>query len=391
MFLPVTLKRNPTLVETAVNLHRRGEILPNTYVLDLDAIALNTRRLSQEADEAGITLYMMTKQIGRNPEVAKVIAQNGIEQAVTVDPWEAVTLGRAGVKLGNVGHLVQIPSHMVEMILDFRPKVVTVFSVTKAEEISRVAGKKGFTQDLLLKVVGENDVIYEGQQGGFKESELLAAAKEIHKLPSVRIVGVTAFPCFLFNSEKGDLEQTANAHTAIRCAERLTQELHITLEQINLPSATSVYSIPILAEIGATHGEPGHALTGTTPLHQQSGQTEIPAMVYVSEISHVYEDKAYAFGGGFYSRSNVKQAIVGKNMREMQHRFVNVREIPPEYIDYYGTLEMGDQPIEVGDTVIYAFRTQIFVTRSEVALVEGIQNGKPRLKAIYDSLGKKLR
>ena len=44
----------------------------------------------------------------------------------------------------------------------------------------------------------------------------------------------------------------------------------------------------------------------------------------------------------------------------------------------------------MGDTAVFAFRTQIFVTRSQVALVEGIQPGRPSLKAIYDSLGKPL-
>lgn len=391
MFVPVTLERNPSLIETAVTLHRKGEIRPNTYVLDLDAIAFNTRQLVQAADQNGLNLYMMTKQIGRNPEVAKLIAANGIERAVAVDPWEAVTLGRAGIQLGNVGHLVQIPSRMIEEILSYRPEVVTVFSVKKAEEISRAAGKMGRIQKLLLKVVGRHDVMYQGQQGGFREDELIAAARAISRLSGVRIAGVTAFPCLLYREEKGRVEPTANAHTVLSSAEKLSSELGIPLEQINMPSATSVHTIPMLAELGATHGEPGHALTGTTPLHQKEGQAELPAMVYVSEISHTDRHVAYAYGGGFYRRSHARCALVGKDFPEMRRRVVPIRETPPEYIDYYGTLEKGTHPIEVGDTVIYAFRTQIFVTRSEVALVEGIQSGNPSLRAVYDSSGKKLR
>jgi len=95
-------------------------------------------------------------------------------------------------------------------------------------------------------------------------------------------------------------------------------------------------------------------------------------------------------GVGFYRRSHARCALVGKDFPEMRRRVVPIRETPPEYIDYYGTLEKGTHPIEVGDTVIYAFRTQIFVTRSEVALVEGIQSGNPSLRAVYDSSGKKL-
>lgn len=391
MFLSATLERNPSLVEAAIDLHQRGAILPNTYVLDVDAIKHNTHQLVKAAEQARIALYMMTKQIGRNPDLARIIAENGIEKAVAVDPWEAVTLGEAGIQLGNVGHLVQIPTHMLERILHFRPEVVTVFSLEKAAEVSQAAERQGFVQNILLKVIGENDVIYEGQQGGFTESDVLAVAQKIRKLPGVRIAGVTAFPCFLYNGESGEVEPTANAHTVRRCVERLRTELGLSLEQINMPSATSVASIPKLAEWGATHGEPGHAFTGTTPLHEQGEQAEIPAMVYVSEISHTYEDRAYAFGGGFYRRSNVRRAIVGNNFNEMRNRFVPVLEPPPEYIDYYGTLKAENQNISIGDTVIYAFRTQIFVTRSEVALVEGIQNGRPTVAAIYDSLGKKLR
>ena len=76
--------------------------------MDLDAIAFNTRQLVQAADQNGLNLYMMTKQIGRNPEVAKLIAANGIERAVAVDPWEAhLWAGRASP--WERGHLVQIP------------------------------------------------------------------------------------------------------------------------------------------------------------------------------------------------------------------------------------------------------------------------------------------
>lgn len=390
MFLSVTLKRNPALVEAAVDLHRRGIIPPNTYVLDLDAIAYNARLLARAAARAGIRLYMMTKQIGRNPEVARLIAASGIPRAVAVDPWEARLLGRSGIPLGNVGHLVQIPSGMIEEILSYRPEVVTVYSVEKAAQISRVAQRMGRTQKLLLRVVGPEDVLYEGQQGGFRESGLIEAAREILRLPGVRIAGVTGFPCLLYDPDRGDVQPLANAHTVLRCAERLSEELGISLEQINMPSATCVSTIPILKELGATHGEPGHALTGTTPLHQRGDQPELPAMVYVSEVSHLDGERAYVYGGGFYRRSRAREAIVGKTFPGMMDRRVRVRETPPQYIDYYGALDRTGHRIEVGDTAVFAFRTQIFVTRSQVALVEGIQRGRPSLKAIYDSLGKPL-
>ena len=45
----------------------------------------------------------------------------------------------------------------------------------------------------------------------------------------------------------------------------------------------------------------------------------------------------------------------------------------------------------VGATVIGSFRTQIFVTRSDLAIVSGLQSGEPHLVGIYDSLGNKVR
>lgn len=33
------------------------------------------------------------------------------------------------------------------------------------------------------------------------------------------------------------------------------------------------------------------------------------------------------------------------------------------------------------------FRTQIFVTRSDVALIQGISTGQPTIAGLYDSLG----
>ena len=59
----------------------------------------------------------------------------------------------------------------------------------------------------------------------------------------------------------------------------------------------------------------------------------------------------------------------------------------PSNIDYY--LEMKKEG-KIGDTVLGCFRTQIFVTRAEVVLVEGIQSGNPKVIGKYTSLGEKI-
>ncbi|SKC81761.1 YhfX family PLP-dependent enzyme [Maledivibacter halophilus] len=391
MFLDMTLKRNPKLIKYAVEFHRKAEIRPNSYILDMDTIKSNTGKLVKSAKKYGIELYMMTKQIGRNPQIASIIAEAGIEKAVAVDPWEALALGRAGIKLGNVGHLVQIPFGMIKEILTYKPEVITVFTLEKAEEISKLALEMGKKQDILLRVTGTKDTVYEGQVGGFKEEELIQKAEAIEKLKGVNIVGVTAFPCFLYDSYEGKIHETENAYTVVRCAEKLKSKLNIDVKQINMPSANAIASLPLMKELGATHGEPGHAITGTTPLHGIKELDEIPSIVYVSEISHCFENKAYVYGGGHYRRSNVDKAMVGRDFETMKNNVLKAQDISPEAIDYYGTLIIDNKKALVGDTAIYSFRTQIFVTRSEVVLVEGIQKDMPKIIGIYDSLGKKLR
>lgn len=392
MFIDVTLKRNPSLIETGINLHQSGEIDANTYVIDVDAVRHNVKSLSLSASDNGVGLYMMTKQIGRNPLLAKIISESGIEKVVAVDPWEALTLAKEGIKLGNVGHLVQVPKNMIKKILKYKPEIVTVFSVEKAKQISDVAKELGIVQDIMLKVVGKEDNIYDGQVGGFKESELLEKATEIMKLECVNIAGVVAFPCFLYDVDTNKIKPTPNAFTAIRCKELVEKELGLKLKQINTPSANTSTSLHWLKELGSNMGEPGHALTGTTPLHAyKEDLPEIPAMIYVSEISHLYDDRAYVFGGGYYRRSKMKKALVGSSFDEAKNNQLKTVELLPESIDYYGTLEIEDNKASIGDTVVYSFRTQIFVTRSEVALVEGIQTGNPKVIGVYDSLGKKIR
>ena len=94
-------------------------------------------------------------------------------------------------------------------------------------------------------------------------------------------------------------------------------------------------------------------------------------MVYVSEVSHNLQDKAYCYGGGHYRRSHMENALVGQDLENSKI----IEVIPPtdESIDYHFELS---ENCKVSDTVVMAFRTQIFVTRSNVAIVKGIKDGE---------------
>lgn len=386
MFLDMTLKRNPNLIKTAFEFHQKGIIRPDTYILDVDAIVRNGRIIKQEADKYGINLYFMTKQLGRNPYIAHRLMEFGYEGAVAVDYKEADMLSQNGVKLGHVGHLVQVPSTQVEDMVLKSPEVITVYSLEKAREISMAAFKHNKLQNIMLKVIDDGDTIFPGQYGGFYLDDLYFKVEEILKLPSVELYGVTSFPCFLVDKGTNKIVETHNLRTVLKAKEMIENKFGIKLKQINIPSATCTASLKKIAEYGGTHGEPGHGLSGTTPLHAKTIQPEIPAIAYVSEISHNLKKASFCFGGGHYRRSFMEKALVGKNFETA--KVVDVVMPDKESIDYY--IELNGNA-NIGDTAIFSFRTQIFVTRSDVAVVEGIQEGHPEVLGIYDSQGRLIR
>jgi len=387
MFLEKMQKRNPELIDTAFYLHRKNILEPNTYILDLDQIQANTAMMSEAAAVNNLSLYFMSKQLGRNPLAAQAVVEAGIKKAVAVDPWEARTLARAGIELGNIGHLVQVPTSMLSEMIAYQPEIMTVYSLQKAEQISKLALEQNRMQPIMLRIYSEDSFNYEGQIGGFDLKNIDDVIPKLMKLKGVEIKGLTAFPCLLFNYQTKKIETTPNLELVIKTAETLNNKFGMEIEQLNTPSVSCQKTIPMLANAGATHGEPGHALTGTTPYHGYYDQGEKPAMIYISEISHLKDEKAYTFGGGFYSRSHLKNGLVAADDYQKNRKIYSASQPDSEMIDYYASLENTDRNLKIGDTVLYAFRTQIFVTRARVAVISGIQNGKLKLHGIYNSQG----
>ncbi|WP_059173526.1 YhfX family PLP-dependent enzyme [Bacillus sp. FJAT-27445] len=379
MFLDVTKRRNPGLIRAGTALHQMGKIPPNTYVIDLDILQENVRLLSKTAEKHNFQLYFMSKQLGRLPQVGKLIFENGIQKAVAVEFDEGKTLYEAGIPIGNIGHLVQPGKNQWNEVLSWNPEVVTVFSFERAQQVSDTAIRLGKVQDVLLKVYGETDLIYQGQEGGFILTDLPSSLVLLKNLPGIRIAGITTFPNFQLADTHDSMIPTPNFFTLMK-AKKILEQNGITVHQVNGPSATSVETIPFLAENGVTHGEPGHALTGTTPLHAYKDLPEKPAIIYVTEVSHSDSDFNYVIGGGYYGRSNLSGCLVGDSQDTILEQFVPAYEGCPEAIDYYGRIGKSDNfPINTGDTAVFAFRTQVFVTRAHIALVKGIQTGNLEL------------
>ncbi|RII09560.1 hypothetical protein DSC45_30140 [Streptomyces sp. YIM 130001] len=383
MFLNTLLARNPGLADAAAALHASGAIPPDTYVIDLDAVEENARLLAETAERLGLGLWFVVKQVGRNPELIKAVARH-IPRYAAIDVPEARTLHAAGAEPGNLGHLVQIPRRALPELLATRPETVTVFDTANARAVSEAARALGFVQDILIRVEGAAGSVYPGQEGGVPLADIDAFAAAAEQLEGVRIGGVTAFPCVLCDAETGVPRPTRTFELAREAHARLAARGHTGL-RLSAPSATSVSSLPLLAQLGATHGEPGHALTGTTPQHAiDPHQPEKPGYVYVTEVAHTLADgRPAVFGGGFYPRAGIKDALLPRTGERLR-----VEDAPAGNIDYYRLLARPSAGVEPGDTALLAFRTQIFVTRSTVAVVAGLSAGAPRLVGRYDALGR---
>jgi len=244
------------------------------------------------------------------------------------------------------------------------------------------------------------DFFYAYQYGGIREENLAKVVQNIQKLDFVEIVGVTSFPCFRFNLKSRRVEPLPNLFTLLRAAETL-EKLGIEVEQINAPADNSAMTMELLAKMGVTHAEPGHAFTGTTPWHAFEDLPEIPAWIYVTEVSHLESDRAYVIGGGLMSgdsplgiwgylyHAHRLEVLVGDNPENIFSSKAYAE--PAGYIDYYGTVYLTrENKVRVGDIVVYGLRNQVFVSRARVAVVNGIQSGNPKLVGVFDRLGGRL-
>lgn len=385
MFIKALQRQNPALIAAALRFWQQGRIAPDSWVIDVDQVLENGKLLLKTAQQYGISLYLMTKQIGRNPWLAEKLLALGYQGIVVVDYKEGRVMRRAGLPVSHQGHLVQIPSAQVAGAVEQGTEVITLFSLEKAREVSAAAEASGRTQAVMLKVYGESDFLYPGQESGFALAELENVVAHLQSLPGIELTGLTHFPCLLWDDEQEKILPTPNLRSLLAARDKL-ESLGVTVQQLNAPSATSCSSLPLLAEFGVTHAEPGHALTGTIPANQQGDQPERVAMLWLSEISHHFAGQSYCYGGGYYRRGHAKHALVFTPASE-NAQLAQLNAVDDSSIDYYLPLE-GEFPI--GSAAIFCFRTQIFVTRSDVVLVAGMQSGNPEIVARYDSLGNVL-
>ena len=393
MFLRSLLQHNPRFVEAAVGLHQAGQLPTNSCVLDLDAIEANTALLCGRAHNLGLTVYAMTKQIGRASGAIVAMARGGADGFVAVDMACARPIARTGHRLGHLGHLVQVPRAEAAEAASLEPDYWTVFSANKAAEAASAARARGRSQRLLVRVFDPGDEFYSGHEGGVLLDDLPAMIDHIASLQGVEFAGLTTFPALLFSAETGAVRKTRNVDTLARAAEIAGRHPASPENlEINLPGTTSTEVLGLLADSGGTQVEPGHGLTGTTPLHAVSDLPEQPAVLYLSEVAHIHQGVPFCFGGGLYIDpvfgDYEVRALVAHDPSEITTDPVSVDMPHPAAIDYYAKLRPEDRrTVSEGATVVFGFRVQSFVTRAFVVGLEGLSKDKPRVAGVWNCFG----
>ncbi|MCY4368516.1 MAG: alanine racemase [bacterium] len=393
MFLRSLVGRNRPFVEASVRLHQAGRIPPNAYVIDLDALEANTRHLTAEAHRLGLKVYAMSKQLGRAAAALDAITAGGADGYVAVDMDCARPIVAGGHKLGNLGHLVQIARSETAEAARLSPEYWTIFSRSKAIDASRAVARQGRTQQVLLRVWNDGDIFYPGHEGGFNLDELPAAIEFVDGLDGLHFAGLTTFPALLYDAATGKVATTPNVDTLARGVETARSVLGAGSEiEVNAPGTTSTTVLELLAGVGATQVEPGHGLTGTTPLHAVEELPEQPAVLYLTEIAHVHQGVPLCFGGGFYVDPVFDpydaQVLLAAGPEDVSSDPVPLDMPNPAGIDYYARLHPpGNRSVTEGDTVICAFRVQAFVTRAKVVGISGAASGSPSVAGVWNVLG----
>jgi predicted amino acid racemase len=387
VFLSNLIEQNPTFAAAVIDLHQAGDLPPDCYVIDIDTMAANSELICTEAHRHGLEVIAMTKQFGRHPAALETLRRTGVDSFVAVDMTCARAIHRAGQPLGHIGHLVQVPTHLADEAVAMRPQNWTVMSTDKAEQAASAAAAAGTEQALLARIFGASDVVVDSHAGGFDAADLLATAESIDALDGGAFAGVTSYPALIFDRDEHVVVSTPNLVT-LEHARKELETAGWRDVRVNAPGETSTKVVSTLASAGVTQIEPGHGFTATGAYHAFADLPERPAMVYLSEVSHIDGDTSFCFGGGLYlcvgSVDYTPTAIVGSTFDEaIAHRVDATLSQQHQEIDFYGRLAAPESgQLRVGDSVVFCFRAQAFYTRSLVAAVAGVHAGTPTITGI---------
>jgi predicted amino acid racemase len=392
LLLEQTLTRNSPLVQAAFELHQRGAIPAATHLIDLDAVAENARAMATAARAHNLRVYLMSKQNGHNPHMAAVALAQGLDSIVVVEAFAAHMTHRYGQPVGHVGHLANVPRGQVRQIAAMEPELVTVYSYEMAAWFSAAAAELGRVQDILIRVTNPEDGgPVRGMVGGWTEAECVAAARRLLELPNVRLAGLTQHSCINYATERDPARArpTDGFFTMLRAKEAIERELGLEGLRISCAGNLNSLTFAVLASYGATDVEPGRALTGAAYFHALDEMPERPAQLFVTEVSHRWQEQLYVYGGGFAWLETFGGGFDGPYRGLVGATLAEAADAPVELlfrgaVDYHGVCtDVGHA--RIGDAAVFALHPQAFVERGYVAAVSGVSRGTPRVEAIFDS------
>ncbi|MBP5239614.1 MAG: YggS family pyridoxal phosphate-dependent enzyme [Oscillospiraceae bacterium] len=174
--------------------------------MTLDDIARNVARVKDEIRRAAL-------ESGRQPEEILLVAATKMNDAARVraaveagvdicgenrvqEMLEKNALGAYdGVPLHFIGHLQK---NKVKQVVGLCSLIESADSLALLQEISRTAGKRGLTQDVLLEV----NIGREESKSGFLPEALDEALAGAAELPAVRVRGLMAIPPICAEAEE---------------------------------------------------------------------------------------------------------------------------------------------------------------------------------------------
>ena len=114
----------------------------------------------------------------------------------------------------------------------------------------------------------------------------------------------------------------------------------------------------------------------------------MPAIVFVSEVSHLDGHDAYVFGAGYYVDKVLGDyqltALCGRDERILERRYP-VDTAAEGAIHYCLIMRLRpDHDVRPGDTVVFCFRPQTFVTRARTQALAGLRSNQPAPLGVYD-------
>jgi hypothetical protein len=177
----------------------------------------------------------------------------------------------------------------------------------------------------------------------------------------------------------------------------------LPVEQINPAGNNCSASLAAMAAHGATHCEPGQAFVGGLVANGFVDQPEVPAMAYVSEVTHLWAGKPYFLAPSMVANATIGiwndvyydtlGATVSRSGTDPLDGFARTRpqsfaaSDPTAWI--YGALDLSrGLTADVGDTVVCGFRCQVYRSNGgRLAVVDGIQSGDPTVIELTDRNG----